>query len=339
MEGLSQESLCSCGSGKKYESCCLGKIIEFPKNDSFEGSGLKTTSEIVEIFEESLEGRDFYSLGELNEELRRFSDNQNSLPKAPFLGLSSAQMHRIIYSPFSLKNEIFYFQCEDLEELTKIPLLTQALYFLNKLNQVGQLKATQKGNLPRAFVIELYHEFFSNSHYCYVPNKESDSFPSTRLKYLLFMSGLIKKRSNKFSLTKKGERILVKKKMRELFDELIHSFFNKWNWGVGLYPEFSLMQDSAVFNLHLLNKIAQDWILDEEIGKAYLCAFPELAHEVNHNYWSPEKKVTWSFSVRFLERVCLPMGLLELKEEGEKYIDRKTYYKVSPFFKRCFEFT
>ena len=216
--------------------------------------------------------------------------------------------------------------------------MAQSIYFLKKLDEVGTIKATQKGNLSKNFVIELYHQFFSKERYARLPNREDDLPAITKLRHILDMSGLIKKRSNKFSLTKKGEKIIAGDKTLELFKLLVDHYFNKWNWGFeDTYPEFRLIQNSAVFNLYLLSKKAQEWILDKELGEIYLTAFPALVNEATDSYFSPEDQIMNSFCIRFLERGCLPMGLLQCKEEG-KGMERKTYYKITPFFNQAFKF-
>ena len=228
-------------------------VIVFPRND-FEGDNLKEPSDILEMVKERVSGNEFLTLDDLNQELSQVTYNQNNMPKAPFLGLSPAQMHDILYRPFEFENNVFSLNFKS-KQLSEVPLIKQAYYFLNKLKEVYELKATQKGNLPKAFVVEMYNEFFSNERYARLPNKEDDLPQLTRLKHLLDMSGLIKKRKNKFSLTKKGETIIDKDNSAELFKLIIDSFFNKWNWAYGDgYSELQLIQSSAVFNLYLLHK-------------------------------------------------------------------------------------
>ncbi len=149
--------------------------------------------------------------------------------KSPFLGLAPDHIHKIIYSPFGLNNGIFGFFFKNTVKLKKVPFVEQALYIMTKLKEAGQLKATQKGNLSKAFVIELYHQFYSNERYARLPNKEDDMPEVTGLKHILDTAGLIKKRANKFSLTKKGEKIIDGEKISELFDVLVGTLFNKWN--------------------------------------------------------------------------------------------------------------
>lgn len=284
------------------------------------------------------EGGEFSSIEEMNAELGAITTNQNSMGLGPFLGLSPNDMHEVMYSPFSLNNNIFRYEVKSIEERNKIPFLAQAIYFLNSLKKDGFIKATQKGNLTKAFVVEMYKEFFSNEKYARLPNKEDDLPQLTRLKHILDMTGLIKKRSGKFSLTKKGEKLVEKENYLELFEILVDALFNKWNWGFNDgYSELSLIQQTAAFNIHLLNKNAQNWIVDKELGKSYLDAFPMLVNEVESGYFGPEDEIINSFCTRFLNRICLPLGFLESKEEGKGF-DRKEFYRVTPLFKNMFSF-
>jgi hypothetical protein len=185
----------------------------------------------------------------------------------------------------------------------------------------------------------MYHEFFSNDRYARLPSTEDDILSIVRVRHVLDLAGLIKKKSNKFSLTKKGEGLLQENKLLELYNEIFLVFMNEWNWAHGdRYSELGLVQRSAVFNIFLIHKECQDWIHNEELGKSYLEAFPALVNEAS-GYFGPEEEIINCFSTRFLSRVCLPLGLLELKEEeGEKVYDRKEYFRVTRFFVESFKF-
>ncbi|MFT6631874.1 MAG: tetratricopeptide (TPR) repeat protein [Bacteriovoracaceae bacterium] len=313
-------------------------VIDFHSKGDYAGGDFKSASDFLGMVKDHFEDGDFTSIDEMNKKLERISTNKNSLPVSPFLGLSPNDMHGLMYSPFTLDNNIFSFECEDIEKLKNIPFLAQAIYFLKRLKKDGFIKATQKGNLSKAFVIEIYHEFFSKERYARQPNKEDDLPQLTRLKHILDMTGLIKKRGGKFSLTKKGEKLVEKEDFLALFKVLNDTLFNKWNWGFSDgYSELPLIQQTAAFNLHMLNKKAQSWVLDKELGQSYLEAFPMLVHEVGDSYFGPEKEVINCFCTRFLNRMCLPLGLLEIKEEGKGF-DRKEFYQVTPLFKSMFKF-
>ena len=180
----------------------------------------------------------------------------------------------------------------------------------------------------------MYTEFFSNSRFSFKPNKEDDLPQVTRLKHLLDMAGLIKKRSNKFlSLTKKGRKILNQKDTKSLFNLLIEPLFNKWNWGYSdAYSELMLIQSSVIFNIYLLHKKAQDWILySDELGNFILSS--ALVNE-SQGYFCPEKEIIDCFETRFLNRVCLPLGLLEIRESEADSIKPDREYRISDFFKK-----
>lgn len=312
-------------------------VLEFPSSKA-EVDEIQSATDFSELIREIFTDEHFESIEEANHQLQQFSQDQNRLSKDSFLGLSPEHIHHIIYKPFSLNNALFSFECSDIKRIKEVPLVNQALYIMNKLKKVQELKGTQKGNFPKIFVIELYEQFFTEERYTRKPNKEDDLPQITRLKHLLDMSGLIKKRKNKFSLTKKGEAIIDKDNNVELFKMIINSFFNKWNWAYGDgYSELQLIQSSAVFNLYLLHKKAKDWILGEDLGQVFLDAFPALVNEVTDSYFGPEKEIISCFSIRFLDRVCLPLGILKTKEEGKGF-ERKVYYKTTNVFDEVFDF-
>ncbi len=313
-------------------------VVQFPSNQ-FQGDGLKSPKDILEMVKMRVEGQDDLTLEDLNEELNRVTFNQNNMAKAPFLGLSPADMHNILYTPFRPDNEIFTIKIDSNKDLDNVPLVQHALFLLEKIHEKKQLKATQKGNFPRSLVLEVYSEFFSNSRFSFKPNKEDDLPELTRLKHLLDMAGLLKKRSNKFSVTKKGEKILSQNDKRSLFSLILDPLFNKWNWGyTDAYSELMLIQSSAIFNIYLLHKKAQDWIHSDELGKLYLEAFPALVNEAR-GYFGPEKEIIDCFETRFLNRFCLPLGLLDLKDASDDSIlSKDRHYRVSDFFKNSIVF-
>lgn len=343
MTKISRNDPCPCGSGKKYKKCCIDKILSFPITDKFQGDSLKTPTEFSEMVKQHFANRNSDSLDDLNSELATISDNYNSLPKAPFLGLSPSQMHVILNTPLGLDNLVFSLEAITANDISKIPILTQCLFFLRKLGSAGELKATQKGNLPKKMVIELYEEFYSEERYSWKPSKEDDLPVATELKNLLDISGLIKKRNNKFSLTKKGHSLLEEKKMNELFELVFLNLTNKLNWGYfDGYPDLDLIQQSACFNFLMIHRKCKDWTLGSELGQIFLEAFPSLVIEVPlTSYSSPERDVVRCFELRFLRRYCVPLGILEFREEKVKkgeYFEYVEYYKSTLFFESHFKF-
>ena len=316
------------------------KEMKEQKNNIFKND-LNLASKINSEAKAYIENKKLSSFEEIKKELDQFFYTYNEKPVDDFLGLSPIQM-RCIYSPFSLTNDIFVFKYGNHFEkkIKEIPFLEQAFYFLNRLYELEELKATQKGNLPKFFVMEFYQKFFLEENSILKPNKEDDLLDIKRLKHILNMIGLIRKRKNKFYLTKKGKNLIKDKKIKELFNELVMALFNKWNWGAfDAYSELPLIQSSAVFGIHLLNKKAKNWVSEEELGNLFFKAFPDLVFEVNKkSYFDPQTEIINCFNARFIEDVCLPMGFIDKKIKNKGTIDRMTYYKLSSFFKQHFKF-
>lgn len=343
MSKVSRNEPCPCGSGKKYKKCCIGKILSFPTSHSLKDEQPGSQNEFMEIVKQHFKENQYNSLEEMNAELGQLSRKFNSLGQDDFLGLSSTQMHNLLYSPLTLDNEIFKIDLESEDELDQVPILNQAVYFLRKLQEVGELKATQKGNLPKLFVIEMYEQFYSKEKYARKPSKEDDLPQVTRLKHLLELSGLIKKRNNKFSLTIKALSILEKNKRFELFELIFLNFANNWNWAyMDRFSELFIIQQSVAFNFLLLHKKCNGWILGKDLGQLFLKAFPSAIREIPYSsYSTPERQVINCFSVRFLNRFCLPLGIVNFKEErihNGDYFEHLEYYNPTNFFKKNFKF-
>ena len=287
-----------------------------------------------------LEAQDFTSIDDLNAKLQEHLKKENIAPVEDFLGLSKEQMYLILNSPFSLKNPIFAFDIKDESALKEIPIIKHALFVLNFIDAQKELKATALGNFPKSIVQALFHEFFSKDRYVSLPHREDDLLEAVRLRHILELSGLIKRRKNKFSLTKDGTLLFKEKKVQELFQKITWTYFNEWNWACGdRYPDFHLIQRSAVFNFYLLHVLAQNWVLDTKLGQSYFNAFPDLERECTHGYFTPEEEITHAFSHRFLAKTCLSFGLLELKEEKIHGQYRELeYFKVTDLFKTSFKF-
>ena len=343
MNKISRNDPCPCGSGKKYKRCCMDKVLPFPSRDSFGGSPLNPASEFTEMVKRHFENGNYQSLDEMNFELDILSRNFNAQSVAPFLGLSPNQMSSIMYSPFVCDNDIFKVEIKNEDILHNSSMLQQALFFLNKLKSEDGIKATQKGNLSKKFVVEFFEQFFKKEKFVMRPNRESDLPEVTQLRFLLDESGYIKKRSNKFLLTKKGIALLENNNIKELFENLLINYINEWNWGyMDGYPELNLIQQSATFNFLLLKKKCKDWTIDDVLGEAYLDAFPALVREIPpRDYSTPRNQVIRCFSLRFLNRFCLPMGLVELEEKdnfGEDHYRDLQYYKPTELFNQVFNF-
>lgn len=359
---------CPCGSGKKYKHCCgEDKVIPFPSQaederngDPFEkyrkmtenwdkdypppsfmemqGRPNKAT-ELINELAYAVKQRVFKSSEELDEFVRNYDSIRNTRPVPDFLGLSPLQMHSIITNPFD-DNAAIVSLSAAINEIgpEKIPILFQLQYFLKKLQEPGPLKATQKGNLPRAFVRDLYENRYRQfEEFDFKPNREDDFPLITAHKHLLISAGIIKKQYNAYSLTKKGRAVIEKNDMDTLYELLFKTWIDKFNWGyLDGYGTFGLIQAGTIFSLYILKLKAARFIEGKKLGGIFLNAFPDLAKESAPLYSTPEEEAIDCYILRFLRRFCVPFGLVDEECEGELKTGRNCRYKTTPLFRTLF---
>ena len=127
------------------------------------------------------------------------------------------------------------------------------------------MKATPKGNLPRAFVAAMYEamqwsEHADRWHADRTVRNEEDVFPLHLLRILLELSGLIKRRKGFFSLTRAGERLSSDARAGELFTLLFVTHFRKFNLayldGVESLPSF---QYTVAYALYRFGQVGVEW--------------------------------------------------------------------------------
>ena len=366
MSKIGRNQPCPCGSGNKYKKCCgrdspidiqnfeqitdekkLSEYDEMVKNwDGSDpptfmeaiGSPNKATDSIKEI-KQLLKGKNFNSIEEYNRFLNDYNKQKVARPLDDFLGLNPEQMHRILNSSLTANSDLLSLNINIEEnDINNIPILTQMKYFLEKLNELSPLKATQKGNLPQKFVKDIYENIYTNfkEHLFFRPRNEEDSPTINSHRHILIQAGIIKKRNNKFSLTISGSTILEKQDYSRLYEIILKTFTQKFNWGFADgYSNFSLIQAAAIFNLYILKNKANNFIEGKELGEIFLKAFPDIIREETSNWREPGQEVINCFVVRFLQRFAFPFGFVAEKKEGEKRLDWKYYYKTTKWFNKC----
>ena len=287
-----------------------------------------------------MQGQIFKSIEEANDFLKKYQEKRNNTGVKAFCGLSPSQMQIVLYQPLSIGRFIridtanpFIFE--------QTQLITQAYFLLNKIHASNELKLTEKGNLPRALVKEFWFLFNINERYSFEPNREEDCPELTRLKCLLDYAGLIQKRSKKLRLSKKGFKILNEKRSADLYVLLVEAYFNDWNWSyMDRYSENQIIQMAGQFSLMLISELAQDWISVEEIGNAFVRAFPGAVNDAQDLFdlGTPEESLIRCLSTRFLDRVCLPLGIIEWENIESPFTKLSDKFKVTEFFKNTFSF-
>lgn len=262
------------------------------------------------ILAEETAGRNV-DLDRINERLQAMILRHNSMPCSDFNGLSPEDMHNIMYQPFNPQCVVSINKLDE-EQYEKIPLVRQALFLLNTINE-KELKLTKRGWLPLKIVAETYP--------LGQPEQMIEEFKPTRIneydaisvemaRAILEVLGWTKIRKGMLSLTVKGKKALSN------IDDAANEILLFSLIGVGL-DSFDGYEDERIGNLGmpysvwLLNKFGSEWHTGKFYQEHYSKAF---------NY----RDVYNCYEIRVFSRLFYWLGIVE---------NRLNKQSGSPFFK------
>jgi len=317
---------CPCESGKWYVDCCL----ELHLAKSRENPARVANEEAQRI----LRGRNFDSLGAVNAFMRVYWDRRNTEPNPDFLGLSADQVHRLIDFPFQSTDDLVRLNDSfGQNDMAGIPVIDHAVRFLQAMAEVEPLKATATGNLARDFAKRLFDDIEQSDWKKNINfRSETDSMTVHSLRLILTMGGWLRKAKGTFQLTRKGRKSVEAGFSAADYLELFRTFTQKFNWGFqDGYPGLEIIQRACLFSLLLLHKKAGEFLENYHLGPYFARAFPLALAESGRFQCDPYERISRCFSLRFLERFCAYFGLIETKPRGEDPLDRRFFFKASPF--------
>lgn len=312
---------CPCGSGKKYKKCCLNSSKTFMES---QGTPNMAT-DLVNELKSKLTDAPFSSFEDIASSIMK---EQESSSIDDFLGLTSSQMHGILYSPFLSSDDILSLTDGvkiDPKLLSEIPIMKQTLYLMSKLGESEKgVKATQIGNLPRLLVQSFYFDCVGEIEaFRGKPMNQQDVRELDILVFALKETGLIKKRTGWISLTKKGMNLLANKEYFNLYSKLFHFYGDQLDWLSDTYYDeaFGIIQQALSFNLYILKNKTRNYISEGEITEYFHKAFLQVG------------EVSIPFVSMFLDRFCFYFGLLE-RDESRTLLERgkKLKYRQSSLF-------
>lgn len=279
-------------------------------------------------------------LKDIQRHIDQAMNEQNNQPIPEFEGYSPFEMHKILHFTFAIDSPLKLQKLSD-TDYKKIPILNQIKYLTDLIDKNGEIKLTNKGFLPTKIVSDLYSQGFLKDEY--IENgisklyKETDANTVNLTRILVELSGLIKKRNGKLSLTKKSQKVLVNNE--ELLRQIFLTFTNKFNWAYyDGYGENQIGQLGYGFSLILLSKYGQEKRLDSFYAEKYFKAYPRLLDSVEPNYGTLEKYSTRCYSIRTFDRFLDYFGLVKIDKQG-KWIDSLKYITKTDLFDKLIKCT
>ncbi|MBU2499652.1 MAG: SEC-C domain-containing protein [Proteobacteria bacterium] len=328
MKKVGRNDPCPCGSGNKYKHCCLGR------NDTPDQQDL--IRQVMEEVREKLENREFESFEEGQEFVDRFMARKKRVPQIDFLGLSSQQVHRMLYDPLETLGDMVPFNHGlEPEAFQDIPIVKNTLFFLSRLKELEPLKATGKGNLPLPFARELHDNFLvPSARFRFPIRSEEQSSSVNSLRHVLRMCGWLKKEKRHYALTRKGRDLVVRGFSGTHFFTLLNVFTHRFNWAFqDRYPPFWIIQRGVVFSLYLLDRKARQFIEGKDLGDHFIRAFPAVLMEAEKaSILDPADELISCFSLRFLERFCEYFGFVDVRRVKKEPYGVRLFLKKSAFY-------
>jgi len=277
---------------------------------------------------------------EIQGHVNGFMQEQNSRLMPEFEGYSPMEMQHILYDTFGEKSPIKLNKLNE-DEYSQIPILNQVKYLAGIIFRAGEIKLTKLGFLPTKVVKELYDQGFIKEHLIESGfsklNREMDSMGIHVARVLLEISGLAKKRNNKISLTKKGEKILNDN--FQLCQLLLKIYGEKFNWAhLDGYSENNIGQLGFGFSLILLHKYGTEKRTDKFYSEKYFRAYPMLMDNISSpTYTTIEDYVGHCYSIRTFDRFLDFFGLIQI--EKEKGMNTEKSIVKTEVFDKLFEFS
>jgi len=328
---------------KIYKTRKPDKIVAFLESEPDLSDTVDVDEKKFQVFDEmrsAMKGQTFESI----EKAQAFADawlaKKNAEPKPEFLGLSPEQMHRLLYRAFEETSDIVTLNRNlSSEKILEVPIVKEAVYFLKRLGELQPLKATAKGNLPRAFAREIHDRFPEHPEFPWPIMSEKDDMKLSSLRHILDICGWIKKRNQKFYLTKRGQVLNDKGFGPDDFHHLFQTYTQEFNWAsIDLYPELEIIQQAFLFSCYILHIKAKTCTSANELSAYFIQAFPAVINIEERDLSSEESKelAQHSFYVRFIERFCEYFGLVTIEKKEKRSLQLDYLIKTTPFFDDMF---
>ena len=275
------------------------------------------------------------SLEELQKHIDQIMSEQNDRGLPDFEGYSPIEMQYILYDTFGKNSPIQLLELSE-SAYNNIPIFKQIKYLLQLIDEMGELKLTTKGFLPTKVVSDIYNQKFikdemieSGISKLY---KEMDSMSINLTRILSELSGTVKKRNKKLSLTKKGKAELNDN--YKLLKSIFTVFGTKFNWAYyDGYGNNQIGQLGFGFSFILISKYGSNKRLDSFYSNKYLSAFPMLIEQIEPSRFdSNEKKASKCYSLRTFDRFLDYFGLIKIESEN-KWDSEKFIVKTELFDK------
>lgn len=275
---------------------------------------------------------------ELNRLAELMMAARNQAGIADFEGYSATEMNYILYEPYHPDCPLQFNQLTE-EVINQVPFFRVFVDLLSAIREEREIKLTTTGNLPVKLVKELYQAGHIEDKWMqYRPGKmikETDIEFIHLARILANLTGLVKKRQNKISLTRQGEKLMDQP--AGLFKSFLKCMTQKFFWGYldGCESD-KTGQLGWAFSVILLLKYGDTAREARFYAEKYFRAWPMLLDEFEPRFGRSESEVgAHCYEARFFRRFSDLFGLTQTTTDY-KADPFMTTVVVTPLLKRLF---
>ncbi len=280
------------------------------------------------------------TLGEINAVAARGALAYNRTPQEELGGLSPAQMHGLLTDDWSGTGVVRLDGALGPDDVAPSQTLKNVRLLLEAVGECGTVRATARGNLPRALVHALADRMLVPANYPagHLSDRlnEEDVVPLHRARVLAELAGLMKRRKGEYSLTARGSRLAREERSGDLYTLLFSTYFRTMN--LAYFDRFGhnapAFQHMIAYLLYGFGRLGESWRSPAEIAAAILPA-PVLSE------LPPSGGLDWAPSVTE-RRLLAPLEAFALAESralgDERDFVRRRAYRPTPLFHRFLRF-
>lgn len=251
----------------------------------------------------------------------------NNRAEEDFGGLSSNEMHRLIYETYEADSPLQINRAISDETLDRLPFFRLTEEFLKILQRDGSVKLTPLGALPKRTLTELYsHRLILEDLIetgIYKLTREVDSPALSMLHHNTILAGLIRKANGKLLLTREGTRLLMNKERSNLFLKTLQAYTDKLPWSnLDGYPAIPVGNVGWGFSILMLLQEGDKPREASYYASKYITAFPHFLATFPHGEHSrPERDLIRCYCLRTFVRFLEWWGFVRNTEEPTSWFN------------------
>ncbi|MCU0359756.1 MAG: hypothetical protein MUF75_03400 [Bacteroidia bacterium] len=262
-----------------------------------------------------------------------------------FEGLSSSEMHYLLYSTFDPESPLKINTHLPDEILSQIPFFRLTEVFLKIIQRDQYIKLTQLGALPKKVLVELYDQRLILDRGIETGitklTREIDCLSLSALHYNTVFAGLARKSNGKLYLTRLAQDAMSKQNRNALFIKTLCAYTEKLAWSnFDGYPPLPVGNLGWGFTVILLLKYGSESHQLSYYAEKYIRAFPNLLRDFpQRQYSTPKEDLIRCYCLRSFERFMEWWGFVNIEPKDHFLFDLNQNISVTPVLKEVFNYS